>query len=208
MHSRPIHLLSGIVLLIFSSATVNADSFNQTYIGVLSSTSSIVEESVTLGSASSLLLTTSSYGGGSNSDGSTTSPGGFQPSLTIYTNSGSYIASQQASSPIAASDPITHLALDSYLSVSLNAGSYLVTLTNWQEQQPPTATNLSDGFINYGGPTFVDVSGATRTANYSLNVTADGAGTATPEPKTISITAIGFIGLMLARLVWTRRKQA
>ncbi len=140
--------LKAVILLASGVGLLGADSFTETYSGSLTSTSAVLEETFSLASASNLVLTTTSYGGGSNLDGSSTSAGGFQPSLTLYTATGNYVGSQSVNNPGATADPATGLALDALLVDStLSSGSYVITLTNWLEQQPPTATNLSYGFI-------------------------------------------------------------
>jgi PEP-CTERM motif len=64
-------------------------------------------------------------------------------------------------------------------------------------QQPPTATNLSDGFINYGGVTLIDVGGNTRNATYALNVSVTPSAAAVPEPATIGLMLIALSGTAL-----------
>lgn len=202
--TRPFYLAA---LFVLSTALVSADSFTQTYSGSLSDPGSVVQQSITLSSISRLVLSTTSYGGGTNANGTVSTAGGFQPSLTFYNGDGSYFASQQISSPVAQTDPGTGRALDSYLLLpSLPGGSYIVTLTNWATQQPPTATNLRDGFVNYGGSTFADVGGASRTGAYALNVVASADSSAVPEPSSVFLTG-SAIGIALLVGVRTRRQR-
>ena len=95
--------------------------------------------------------------------------GGFMSSLVLYNGAGNYVASETFPSPIGNTDPTTKLNGDAYLSgMNLAAGTYILTLSDFLVQQPPTATNLSDGFINYGsGTTFTDVQG--KQATYEPN---------------------------------------
>jgi len=189
--------------LLGSASMLQADSFIRTYTGSLSDVTSVVQETFTLSSPSNLLVTTTSYGGGTNLDGSTSGAGGFQPSVTLYTAAGNYVASQQAGSSVARTDPSTGLAVDAYLSrMNLLAGSYILTLTDWETQQPPTATNLSDGFVRYGGTTLVDVGGNTRNATYALNVSVTPASAAAvPEPTTLGFMLVALSGVLL----WARK---
>ena len=97
------------------------------------------------------------------------------------------------------------MALDQYL-FDANVGpvNYIAVLTDWLNQQPPTATNLSDGFVSLGssGSTFVDEQLNSRTANYALNLSASPIGngsSAVPEPATwglvvpvLAVTALPF----------------
>lgn len=199
--------ICGIVALAFTAHTIKADTFSQTYTGTIGDPSIVVQENFALMSASSLLLTTTSYGGGQNVNGTSSAPGGFQPSVTLYTSTGVYVASQQINSPVAMADPSTGLSLDAYLQRPLLAGSYIVTLTNWSTQQPPTATNLSDGFVNYGSSTFKDASGANRTGNYSLNLAVNSAATATPEPSTQQTAFVGLAAVILLSGLHQARKR-
>ena len=188
----------GFLALLGSSTLLQADSVSRVYSRSLSSSDAVVEETFSLLSSSALLVTTTSYGGGTNLDSSTTSAGGFQPSVTLYTAAGVYVASQAIGSPVANTDATTGLALDAYLSrQSLNAGSYILTLTDWETQQPATATNLSDGFVRTGGATLIDEGSNTRNANYSLNVSLTPASSAVPEPATIGLMLVALSAAML-----------
>jgi len=74
-------------------------------------------------------------------------------------------------------------------------------LTDWLNQQPPSATNLSDGFVSLGsgGSTFVDEQFNTRTANYALNLSATplGGESAVPEPATFGLILPALAGAAL-----------
>lgn len=204
MRLKKAPLLLGIALI--TTSLVRADSFSQTYTGSLPDTSAVFQQPFSIASSSQLVITTTSYGGGQNADGTASVSGGFQPSVTLYTAAGTYLASQRAGSPTAAIDPTTSLAADSYLSVpSLGTGSYILTLTNWETQQPPTAVNLSDGFVNFGGAVFLDVSGATRSSTYTLNLTASPTVAEIPEPATVAATFLGFGLILLTAAIRTGR---
>ena len=198
MQLKVIHCLTFLGLLGSTVNLLQADSFTRTYTGSLSSSAAVIQETFSLSSPSNLLVTTTSYGGGTNADGSAANAGGFQPSVTLYTAAGIYVASQQAGSPVANTDPTTSLAVDAYLSrAGLLAGSYILTLTDWETQQPPTATNLSDGFVRYGGNTLVDVGGNTRSAAYALNVSVTPGAAAAPEPATAGLMLMALSGAVL-----------
>ena len=190
MRLKFIQCLTFLGLLGSAVNILQADSFTRTYTGSLSSSAAVVQETFSLTSPSDLTVTTTSY-----------STGGFQPSVTLYTAAGNYLASQQAGSPVAQADPATGLALDAYLSQSgLAAGSYILTLTDWETQQPPTATNLSDGFVRYGGSTLVDVGGNTRSATYALNIAATPGAAAVPEPATMGLMLMALgVTVLLTR---------
>ena len=86
---------------------------------------------------------------------------------------------------------------DAYLSsMNLSAGTYILTLSDFLVQQPVTATNLSDGFINYGsGTSFIDVQGNPRNGNYSLNLSATSVTPSVPEPATFGLMIPAIVGL-------------
>lgn len=201
MHLKP-KLASSLAAFAFCALVggrANASSISQTYSGTLSSESgagSVVLESFTLTSAADITIFTTSYGGGTNLDGTVAAAGGFQPNLTLYNSSGFAVANQSASfSPIANPDPANGLALDGYLlDTDSAAGTYYVTLTDWQNQMPVTSTglNLSEAaylqFSGPGGMSFQDVQGNNRTGSYGLDISATPAGASSvPEPGTLRL---------------------
>ena len=68
----------------------------------------------------------------------------------------------------------------------------LRVLTDFLNQPMSTATNLSDGFTNFGsgGSSFIDEQGNARNANYSLTLTS----AAVPEPASfwLSLPILAF----------------
>lgn len=177
--------------------------------GTLANQGTALEEMFTLSSASKLTIYTTSYGGGPNVNGTTAVAGGFMPSLVLYSGSGSYAAGEVFPSPIGKVDTTTGLNGDAYLTVAnLAAGNYILALSDFLVQQSATATNLSDGFINFGGgTTFSDVQGNPRNGNYTLNFTATSLApppTATPEPSTFFLV----IPAALAGVVALRRRRS
>jgi hypothetical protein len=177
--------------------------------GSLKSQADVLEEEFTLSSVSNLKAFTVSYGGGNNLNHTSSAAGGFEPELVLYTGQGKFIADQDISSSIATPDPTTGLALDASLSINnLAAGSYILALTDWLNQQPPSATNLADGFndLGSGGATFVDAQLNQRTGNFALDLSATPAAiTATPEPS--SLSAMGLL-LIAASLLIKGIRQA
>lgn len=201
----------GIVMLgLLSSFCANAGSISQTSTGTLTSESgtsgSVVLESFSLTSPSDVTIYTTSYGGGMNLDGSAAGPGGFQPNLTLYNSTGFVVANQSPSfSPTANMDPSTGLKLDGYLQdTDAPAGTYYVTLTDWQNQMSVTSTGLSlsqAAYLQFSGPggtSFQDVQGNTRTGNYALDISAMPLGTSSvPEPGTFAMVIPALVGAIL-----------
>ena len=170
--------------------------------GTLVNQGTALEATFMLNTASALTIYTDSYGGGNNVDGSTTAAGGFMPSLVLYDASGNFVAGQIFPSPRGNTDPTTGLNGDSYLKTpTLSAGSYILTLSDFLLQQPPTATNLSSGFTNLGsGTTFADVQGNPRDGNYTVNVVGAGSAPEVPEPSTLLLTLPAALGAIAVGL--------
>jgi hypothetical protein len=184
--TQPLGTLSGVV----------------TTSGALPNQAQVLEETFTLTTPSAFTAFTTSYGGGMNLDGTTAAAGGFQPMLSLFNSAGNFVAGQSVTSPVANIDSATGIAADAYLTDSnLAAGNYILVLTDWLNQQPPTATNLSDGFVDLGsaGSTFVDEQFNTRTAAYTLNISANSVSVATPEPGSIWLLAVPFGALLVFR---------
>jgi len=207
--------LTALLLGCFASGSLKAVTISTTNLGTVSAPMTTggtlvnqgvaLEATFSLGSATQLTIFTTSYGGGANANGSTASAGGFMPSLVLYNVAGNYVSGQIFPSPIGSADPATGLVGDSYIRTStLGAGTYIVALSDYLVQQSPAATNLSDGFLDYGsGTTFSDVQGNVRTGNYTLNISGPGNAAAAPEPGTLALMGPAFGGLAL----WMYRRR-
>lgn len=206
---------TALLLGSFSTATLKAVTITTANLGTLSgpltTTGTLANQGValeatfSLSSAAQLTIFTTSYGGGTNANGTTAARGGFMPSLVLYNGAGAYVAGEIFPSPVGIRDSTTGLIGDSYIRTStLAAGTYIVALSDYLVQQSPTATNLSDGFIDYGsGTTFSDVQGNPRTGSYALNINGAGGASAVPEPATLALIGPAFGGLAL--LLYRRR---
>jgi hypothetical protein len=188
-----------------TTANLGALSAPLTTSGTLANQGVALEATFSLSSASQLTIFTTSYGGGTNANGTTAVRGGFMPSLVLYNGAGAYVAGETFPSPIGTRDSTTGLIGDSYIRTSsLAAGTYIVALSDYLVQQSPTATNLSDGFIDYGsGTTFSDVQGNPRTGGYTLNINGPSSAAAAPEPATLALIGPAFGGLAL----WLYRRR-
>ena len=196
--------LKAVTVTNINFGTVSGASTNT---GTLSNQGQAVEATFSINSASNLTIYTTSYGGGANANGTTAAVGGFMPSLVLYNSAGRYVAGEIFPSPTGKTDPGTGLVGDAYLSsANLAAGTYILAFSDFLVQQSPTATNLSDGFINYGsGTTFSDVQGNLRNGNYSVNLSATSMTPSVPEPATLGLMIPALVGI--AALV-RKRKQA
>ena len=166
--------------------------------GTLANQGTALEAMFSISSPTTLTIFTDSYGGGTNADGTSTAAGGFMSSLVLYDGTGNYVAGETFPSPIGHNDPTTGLNGDAYIKTgSLAAGTYTVALSDFLVQQSATATNLSDGFINYGsGTTFTDVQGNMRNGNYALNISGVSGPppSSTPEPATFWLMVPALVG--------------
>jgi len=192
-------LLLSTCVTVFAASTVRAAVINETYTGTfpaviagtLPDQGSVLEEAITLTSVSDLTAYTTSY-----------AAGGFQPNIFLFNPAGTAIGASSGQAP-----PNGGSDFDAYLSRdNLAAGTYTLALTDFNLNQSPTATNLSDGFtVNYGnGSTFIDINGATRTGDYSLTVDATTA-SATPEPATATLV---LVPILWGVLVVARKRLA
>jgi hypothetical protein len=194
-------LLALIAACILPASSRAATIISQTYSGsfpasisgTLPNQNTALELTFTVASMSSVTIYTTSY-----------ATGGFQPNLILFDAAGNYVAGPVApgTSPVAKTDPASGAALDGYLTQSgLSAGQYVLALTDWELNQSPTTTNLSDGFTaNYGnGVTFVDQGQNTRTGNYSVAIQLN----QTPEPASFLLVLPGVA--VLAGGLYRRR---
>jgi len=78
-------LLASFVIAL-APAAVQADSFS--YVGTLADSNSLVEETFTLAAPATIGLQTWGFGGGTNADGNLIAPGGTDPFLGIFLDSG------------------------------------------------------------------------------------------------------------------------
>lgn len=196
--------LAALLFLVLGSSSLGAATVTTTYSGTFANQAQVLEETFTVTSSSTVTMFTTSYGGGANLNGTTASAGGFEPMITLYDSAGNYVFGEAVTSPMATKDPSTGLALDAYLLDShVAAGSYIAVLTDWLNQQPATATNLSSGFVDLGsgGSTYTDEMGNSRNANYALNISVNSSTSAAPEPATfwLMLPVLGCAILLVRR---------
>jgi hypothetical protein len=203
------HTLGALLLSSLAISQARAISITQT--GTFTTDAQVVDISFTLPTAQTVDFFTTSYAGGMNLNGTTSSAGGFVPSLTLFSVSTGLVVDCGAAGTTCSGmamgsiklDPLTQIADDVNFTRSLAAGSYVLALT----QYPNVAIGgINDGFLTSIDSTlFTDACGAgaafrqadtspcaQRNGNYSVNV-----GTV-PEPATLwlslPILAFSFIG--------------
>jgi hypothetical protein len=177
-----------------------------TFSGSFTEDDNLLQYMFTISAPATVTLESFSYGG----NGTTVSPGGFAPVLSLF-------------GPVSSSDPnlidfddggtapggcgarlidaTTHLCLDADLTEGLSAGTYLVTLS--ENDNTPNGPDFLGGFneagngnftgINQGfpGESFLDPLGNQRTPNYDFTITGVDSATALPEPSTMSLLIAG-----------------
>jgi hypothetical protein len=160
--------------------------------------------SFTQGALSPVTLETSSY-----------VAGGFDPIVAVFDGTGILVAQNDDGIGVPP-DPSTGAALDSLLTVSLGAGQYLVSITEFDNFALGPA--LSDGFVQSGQgnftalfacgqPSFCDVTGSARTNKWALTISGEAvtAASSIPEPTTSALLmiALAWLGVLHVRIFWS-----
>jgi len=102
--------------------------------------------SFTLSAPGAVTLRTFSYGGGTNAAGTTIPSGGFDPTISVFDSTGRLIAyNRDGGCGNVAADAATSFCWDSFLQVSLPAGTYTAVLT--QSENLPNGPTLADSFV-------------------------------------------------------------
>jgi len=183
-----------------------ASSFS--FQGTFSTDDQLAEIPFILAGPATVNTVTYSYAGGTDQASQTIPEGGFDPWLSIFDSSGNLLFSNDdGTCGQVPADSVTGSCFDSYISESLGAGTYLLVLSESDNQ--PAGTSLGDGFTRTGqgdftGPefgcsdgSFCDANFANRSPNWEVdidNVTSAGSA---PEPATIFLSAVGVIALIL-----------
>jgi len=199
-----------IVLLLAGSAQLSASTIS--YNGSFSADDNVVLIPFTVAADDPVLIQTTSFAGSM----------GFEPVLTLYDGSGNLFL-QDATGGTAPSgcggraiDPTSGFCLDAEIDSFLNAGSYTLALTEYDNI--PSGPTLADGFPQTGngdftGPEFLGIPGSfilfdgqQRTSDWALDIDITGTTTiaTAPEPDSLILTGLGLI----AAAFIARRKLA
>jgi hypothetical protein len=199
-------------LLLASTIALNAAGISVTQTGTFAADNSVDTYNFSVSATQTYWIWTTSYGGGTNLDGTTASPGGFVPVLTLFSSSGSAVANSGAPGAClgpARVDSSTGICDDAYINATLTPGSYVLDLTEF----PNVAIgSLSDGFLFSSDPAATgDTCGGAATGTmfreadlptcpqradtYAFNVTN------VPEPATVwlLLPAVLLIGVFRGR---------
>jgi hypothetical protein len=195
-------------LLLSSLGVHQAQALSVTQTGTFNTDIDVFEYTLNVPAAQTFDFFTTSYAGGKNLDGSMSAAGGFVPSLTIFSVSTGMVVDCAAAGTTCSGmamnptkvDPTTGLANDVNVLESLQAGSYIVAVTEFPNAAVGT---FSDGFLasldpnlfsEACGGTFLEADLAScpqRNGNYSLNIGS------VPEPATLwlalPVLVFGFI---------------
>ncbi|MFL6447227.1 MAG: DVUA0089 family protein [Bryobacteraceae bacterium] len=207
----------GIVVLAASLASAANFSFQ----GTFTRDDEVQLFTFSVASTSTVTLRTWSYAGGVNAGGRTIARGGFDPILALFNSSGVLINENDDGGFSVPADPVTNQNFDTYLQSSLSAGTYTVSVMQYDNFA--NGSSLSQGFSETGNPTFTSVFGCSsgrfcdvsgvdpgdnRNGAWAFDVLGvDSASVTTtpsgvPEPATVSLM---IAGLGLVALVGKRR---
>ncbi len=224
--------LFAVIVLVCVPAALRADFVS--YVGTLTSSTDVVEETFTLSSPATIGLQTWGFGGGTNAAGTVILPGGTDPFLAIFSSSGA-ILTDGFSNPFG-----TSLDLGNYggfigcgpaktvsdfgdttcgdikMTLSdLPADTYTVVLSDGQNIANAVFDNgtLSEGFTDFTGGGFcnaVDTNTGTPCPNtsgaYAFDITGL-PGAASPVPEPSPVAAVGTTLLCLAVLANSIQKK-
>ena len=169
-----------------------------------------------LASDQTLYFYTTSYAGGLNADGSTAASGGFDPIVTLFDSTNTYVAFNDDDT-VNYNRPKngTGSSLDAYLAQNLTAGNYTLVVTQFYSFAN-VGSNINDPFSEDGRPNFTsifasgrpgmfyDSTGNQNTGSYTVNVSA--APPAVPEAST-NLSLGLMLALGLGGLVVTARRR-
>lgn len=204
----------GLVAGLFLSAVVWADPITPalSFGGNFSSDDQILTIPFVLSAPGTVTLNTTSF-----------ATGGFEPVLSLFEGTGALSLIGQdtigGTAPGACGgrgiDGSSGYCLDAFLEQSLNAGTYLLALT--ESDNFANGPSFFDGFSqqgqgNFTGPEYTGTSGSfllfdgsQRSSAYLVNLTGDNLSSPTPEPFSAGLIAVGFAA---AGLIYRKRKSS
>lgn len=200
--------------LLLAALSAPAAAASLSFSGNLAQDDSIATFGFVLGSPGSVTLQTFSYSGGTNAQGAVISPGGFDPVVSLFDSLGNLVLTQDDAVPECngvASDPVTSECFDILAVATLPAGSYLVAITQFDNQ--PIGPDFASGFRQSGANftaifecdsgQFCDVDADSRTSFWAADVSG---AAVVPAPAAGGLLSLAVGVLAAAR--WRRGGRA
>jgi hypothetical protein len=194
-----------IIALLASTIQVRADEVS--YQGNFTTDDQVQLFDFNVATPGLVTLQTFGYAGGVNGAGTTIAAGGFDPVLTLFDGAGNFLVmNDDGPCGTVGTDPTTLNCFDSYLSLDLTAGSYILALT--ENDNLAIGPTLSDSFTQVGNGDFTcqefigtpgafcDASPSQRDSAWALDVTTQGA-SPVPEPGS-EVLVLSGISLFFA----------
>lgn len=205
-------LTKAFVVIALASSLASAANFSFT--GSFAADDSVQLFSFTLASTDTVTLRTYSYAGGINGAGIVVPRGGFDPILSLFDNAGVLINENDDGFSNVPTDPVTGQQFDSYLFTKLAAGTYTVSITQFDNFA--NGPSLSNGFIRTGSSNFTsefvcsngrfcDITGDNRNPNWAFDVQGVTSATvvSTPEPGMAALVGVGMLLMVVRRCrIW------
>jgi hypothetical protein len=196
------HFLYATLLLISLALASPIRANTLSYQGNFPSDDFVQTFNFNLASAGAVTLQTFGYAGGINGAGKTIAAGGFDPVITLFDGAGNFLTSNNdGACGQVGTDATTLNCFDSYLSLTLGAGSYSLALT--ENDNLAAGPTFADGFTQAGNGNFTcaefmgtpggfcDASPSQRNSAWALDVTTP-ATAPVPEPSTYALLLSGI----------------
>jgi len=116
-------------------------------------------------------------------------------------------------------DPSTGAALDALLTLSLAAGQYTASLTQFDNFA--VGPTLADGFVesglgnftpdlssDCGAPNFCDVTGSARTNQWALTISSQAVGVSEPSTMALFTVSLACFGMVMGARILGRHFSA
>jgi len=195
----------GLLCALAAAMALNtAQAANLSFTGQLSADDEVPLFSFVIGALSSVTVRTWSYAGGINAEGTPIVEGGFDPMVAVFDHTGLRVGQQDDGGANVSASPLNGLAYDSFLTLSLNPGTYTASLMVYNNSS--MGPNLSDGFLRTGSPSFTSAYGCSngqfcdswghnRSNGWALDVLNVDEAAVVPAPPTIWLlgAALGFL---------------
>lgn len=198
-----------IIALLASTSQVRADEVS--YQGNFTTDDQVQLFDFNVATPGLVTLQTFGYAGGVNAAGTTIAAGGFDPVLTLFDGAGNFLVmNDDGPCGTVGTDPTTLNCFDSYLSLDLTAGSYILALT--ENDNLAIGPTLSDSFTQVGNgdftcPEFLGTPGAFCDASPSQRDSAWALDVTTPETSPVPEPGSEVLVLSGISLFFALRKK-